>query len=137
MTYKDADGELTNFYYLNSDKLPNNHRYGFRCWTTVKYEAGKGKDVTPIDIFTYKILGPMTLYPYYEIEDVYEVPSNIEYFEKNGIAINVKTEYLSSLQGKITIPNIDGVYRIGTICDKTSKITEIYFLRDNSYTEVA
>ena len=137
MTYKDTDGELTNFYYLSSDKLPNNQRYGFKCWTTVKYEAGKGKDVTPIDIFTYKILGPMTLYPYYEIEDVYEVPSNIEYFEKNGIAINVKTEYLSSLQGKITIPNIDGVNKVGKICDKTSKITEIYFLRDNSYTEVA
>jgi hypothetical protein len=105
LTYKEAGGTLTNYYYLDSGKLPANQRYGFKCWTTVKYEAGKGKNVDHIDINTYTIRGPINLYPYYEIEDVHATATDDRYFEISGSGvISLKEEYKDSIRGKITIP---------------------------------
>lgn len=130
-TYKEAGGELTNFYYLDSGNLLDNQRYGFKGWTTVKYEAGKGKNVEYVDIFTHIIKGPLNLYPYYEIEDVESVASNMEYFEINGSTINLKEAYKNTIQGKITLPNVVGVNTVGTMRGAT-KITHIYFLRGST-----
>lgn len=131
LTYKAAGGTLTNFYYLDSGNLLDNQRYGFKGWTTVKYEANKGKNVEYVDIFTYVIRGPLNLYPYYEIEDVESVASNLEYFEVNGSVISLKEDYKDTIQGKITLPNIVGVNTVGTMWGAT-KITHIYFLRGSS-----
>ena len=134
-TYKEAGGAMTNFYYLDSDKLPNNQRYGFQGWTTVKYEAGKGKNVEYIDINTHIIQGPINLYPYYVIEDVESVASD-KYFEVDNGQVVLKAEFANSIQGKITIPDLPGATSVGTMRSAPG-ITHIYFLKNsNQYTAI-
>ena len=138
LTYKEAGGTLTNYYYLDSGKLPANQRYGFKCWTTVKYEAGKGKNVDPIDINTYTIRGPINLYPYYEIEDVHATATDDRYFEISGSGvISLKEEYKDSIRGKITIPTyLNNQLVIGIDGFKETNITHVYFLRDSKLQNV-
>lgn len=138
-TYKEAGGELTNFYYLDSKNLPDDYRYAFKGWTTVKYEADKGKNVEYINIYNHEIKGPLNLYPYYETEDVHKVATSEDYFEINNGTISLKSEYKNTLQGKITVPTINGVTSIGSFgggYGNESKITHIYFLNNSTITEI-
>ena len=133
-TYVEAGGTMTNFYYLDSSNLLDYQRYGFKGWTTIKYEIGKGKNVEFIDIETYIIKGPLNLYPYYEIEDAREVASNIEYFNIYNNIIELKEKYKDVLQDKITIPTIKGVTNIRNF--NGPNITHIYFLKDSEITTI-
>lgn len=93
---------MPNYLYKDSSELDELKRYGFKCWTSVKYEVGAGRNVESFDFNTTIIKGPISLYPYYEIEDVEKVATSIEYFTiKNGV-IDLKE---ANLQGKITIPD--------------------------------
>lgn len=134
MTYAEAGGPLTNFYYKDSGDLPAEQRYGFKGWSTSRFDVDEGKNIEFIDLETYVIEKAMNLYPYYETEDVRKVPSSIEYFDiKNGV-ISLKDEYKETLQGKITIPTVDGVTQIGSFGNGYaghSEITHVYFLEDS------
>jgi hypothetical protein len=105
MTYAAAGGPMVNFYYKDSADLPVDKRYGFKGWSTSKFEVDKGKNIEFVNLDTFIITKAMNLYPYYETEDVYTVPSNAEYFKINGNTIffptagfqsgaNVVLEYL-------------------------------------------
>ena len=103
------DNTITNYYYLDSGKLLDYQRYGFRGWTTVLYEPGKGKNMTYYDVNKYKVEGPINFFPYFEIEDCRKEPTNPDYFavDNNG-SIYLKNEYKLILAGKVTIPNLEG-----------------------------
>jgi hypothetical protein len=59
------------------------------------------------------VTGPVTLYPYFKIENVYDTPSNKDYFEVENGAINIKEKYRHTLAGKVTIPDLPGAYIVG------------------------
>lgn len=125
---------MTNFYYKDSSNLPDDKRYGFKGWSTSRFKVDEGKNIEFIDLETHIIEKAMNLYPYYETEDVHKVPSSLEYFDiRNGI-ISLKAEYKGALQGKITVPTVDGVTQIGSFGNGNygqSKITHVYFLEDS------
>lgn len=133
-TYAEAGGTMPNYLYKDGSKLGSLQRYGFKCWTNAKYEVGAGRNVEPFDFNTTIVKGPMSLYPYYEIENVEEVSTNIEYFTiKNGV-ISLKE---TNLQGKITIPDPsefgEGVTAstIGSFSAGT-EITHVFFKKDST-----
>ena len=133
-TYKAVDGPMVNFYYKDSSKLKDEERYAFRGWSTNKYGIEEIKNPVYIDLEKDQITGPLILYPHYVIENATKVASNIEYFNINGDTISLKDEYKETLQGKITIPTIVGVTKVGGFGNgygSQSKITHIYFLADS------
>lgn len=133
-TYKAAGGPMVNFYYKDSSKLKDEERYAFRGWSTNKYGIEEIKNPVYIDLEKDQITGPLILYPHYVIENATKVASNIEYFNINGDTISLKDEYKETLQGKITIPTIVGVTKVGGFGNgygSQSKITHIYFLADS------
>lgn len=140
MTYTQAGGPMTNFYYKDSSNLPDDRRYGFKGWSTSKFKVDEGKNIEFIDLETYVVEKAMNLYPYYVTENVYEVASNEEYFEIINGAISIKDEYKASLEGKITIPNsqatILGKITTGLFGDQ-SKITHVYFLNGSKIDQVS
>ncbi len=130
------DGPIKNFLYRDDSNLADNLRYGFKGWSGTNY--GDITVVNPeyIDITTYRVTGPLVLYPHYVVEDARQVPSSLEYFEVTGSTIGLKEEYKETLQGKITIPTVNGVTQIKTSAfskgsNTQSKITHIYFLSDS------
>lgn len=133
MTYKAAGGTFTNYYYLESDRaISNTQRYGFRGWSTVKYEADKGSNVVFIDVETHPVKGPLNLYPYYEVEDVYTTPTNPDYFEIVNGALVLKEGYENFLAGKITIPEVIGTDIVGSMRSAPG-ITHVFFLRHSTH----
>ena len=136
-TYREANGPLTNFYYLDSSDLPEDKRYGFRGWTISRFSVDEGKNVEYFDLENDIVKKAMNLYPYYETENVYETASSSEYFVISGNTINIKEEYRTTLKGKITLPNIDGVNTVGNF-SYMPEITHVYFLRNSkNYTSYA
>ena len=137
-TCASQDSTITNFYYLDSNKLLDYQRYGFKGWTTVLYEPGKGKNMTFYDVYTYEVEGPINFFPYFEIEDCRKVPTNIEYFEfdKANKTIYLKEEYRTALAGKITIPNIEDAHTASFFTSYinivNTGITHIYFLEGST-----
>ena len=106
-----------------------------------KFKVDEGKNIEFFDLENDPVEKAINLYPYYETEDVHKIASSIDYFDiKNGV-ISLKNEYKDTLQGKITVPTIDGVTQIGSfsygnVSGKTSKITHIYFLENSKITTV-
>ena len=136
-TYKASGGPLTNFYYLDSADLPEDKRYGFRGWTTSRFSVDEGKNVEYFDLENDVVKKAMNLYPYYETESVYEAASSSEYFVVSGNTISIKEEYRTTLKGKITLPEIDGVSVVGDF-KNMPEITHVYFLRGSkNYTSYA
>ena len=133
MTYSDAKGPMTNFYYKDSSDLPAEKRYGFKGWSTSKFKVDEGKNIEFVDLEKDPIEKAINLYPYYETEDVHKVASNLEYFKIEDGIISLKDEYKATLQGKITIPSVNGVTTLGNF-QKSNKITHIYFLDDSKIT---
>ena len=134
-TYKEANGPMVNFYYKDSDDLPENKRYTFKGWSTSRFKVDEGKNIEYFDLENTIVEKGINLYPYYITEDVYEVASDINYFNINGKDMTLKEEYKSTLQGKITIPTVPGVEKIGGFCGSpeiNSKITHIYFLKNSN-----
>jgi hypothetical protein len=129
LTYHEAGGPLTNFYYKDSSDLPENKRYGFRGWTTGQYAVDKGgANVRYFNLEKDKVVKALNLYPYYETEDVYNDPSNLEYFnidEKNG-TIALRREYKNSFKGKLTIPNIKGISKVNDF-ESIKGLTHVFF----------
>lgn len=139
MSYVDAGGPMTNFYYKDSSDLPDNKRYGFKGWSTSRYKVDEGKNIEFIDLKNDKIVKAMNLFPYYVTEDVYEVASSEEYFDIVNGVVSLKDEYKETLQGKITVPNFPNATMIGKFFGSNSgdyKVTHIYFLRGSNYTSV-
>lgn len=133
-TYTAAGGPMTNFYYLDSSKLPEDKRYGFRGWTTAKFSVDEGKNIEFFNLEKDIVKKAMNLYPYYETESVYDTASKLEYFEVKNGTINIKEQYRNTLKGKITLPDIDGVHTVGDF-QKMPEITHVYFLKNsNKYT---
>ena len=137
MTYSQAGGPMTNFYYKDSGNLPEELRYTFKGWSTSKFKVDEGKNIQYFDLDNTIVEKAVNLYPYYVTENVYEVASNLEYFNIVGNTIELKDQYKDTLQGKITIPTVKGVTTIqsfghGYISE--SKITHIYFLKDSTIT---
>ena len=127
-TYREANGPLTNFYYLDSSDLLDDERYGFVCWTTAKYKVGEGKNVTPFDLENSVVEKALNLYPYYVKENVREVPSNLEYFNVNkqtGV-ISLNSIYKNTFKGKLTIPDIEGISKISSF-ESIDGLTHVYF----------
>lgn len=131
------DGPISNFLYRDSSSLGSNLRYGFQGWTGVNY--GDANVIKPeyINPTTHIVTGPVTLYPYYKIEDVNEVPSNSEYFEIINKVVRVKEKYRNALAGKITIPNPLSDSSVVTIGDMACpNVDHVYFLNDAPYTTI-
>lgn len=132
------DGPIQNFLYKDDSKLADNLRYSFLGWSGTNY--GDMTVINPeyINIKTYHITNSLTLYPHYKTEDAYKVASSLEYFEIIGNTISLKEQYMGTLQGKITIPTVEGVTIVGSFkggyFGKQSKITHIYFLEDSTIT---
>lgn len=127
-TYREANGPLTNFYYLDSSDLLDDERYGFVCWTTAKYKVGEGKNVTPFDLENSVVEKALNLYPYYVKENVREVPSNLEYFNINkqtGV-ISLNSIYKNTFKGKLTIPDIEGITKVSSF-ESIDGLTHVYF----------
>ena len=136
MTYAAAGGPMVNFYYKDSADLPVDKRYGFKGWSTSKFEVDKGKNIEFVNLDTFIITKAMNLYPYYETEDVYTVPSNAEYFKINGNTISLNPKYIKTIKGKITIPSISGVNTVngfgpGGYGIEDSEITHVFFIGNN------
>ena len=139
-TYRAAGGPLTNYYYRDSADLRDEQRYGFQGWSTNKYGTEEIKNPVYINLDTYQIQGPMTLFPHYLIEDVRKVPTDISYFNVSGSTISLKQEYREVFEGKITIPTVSGVTHLGQISkpeyNANNRITHMYFLNDSAITEI-
>jgi hypothetical protein len=129
------EGKMTNFYPMTDkamlDKLPDSERYGFRGWSTAKFEVGEGKNMEYFDLENEIVKRAMNLYPYYERESVYEVATSEEYFEVRNNAINIKEKYRNSLRGKITLPNMVGATAVGDFSNMP-EITHVYFLNNST-----
>ena len=142
-TYKEANGPMVNFYYKDSDDLPENKRYTFKGWSTSRFKVDEGKNIEYFDLENTIVEKGINLYPYYITEDVHEVATNEEYFDitTNG-QISLKEEYRETLQGKITIPTIINGIKVKAMGPFTngygtqSKITHVYFLQDSEITSI-
>lgn len=141
------NGSMVNYWYKEEDSnIKSNQRYGFKGWITGFIEVGKGRNVETIDITSYVVKGPINFYPYYEVENVEEVPTNPDYFniDKLNKAIYLKEEYRNLLAGKITIPgpeDFSGNPDITTVSKMTNNgetpITHVYFKKGSSnYTSI-
>jgi len=135
-TYSELEeGQMTNFYPMTDkamlDKLPNDERYGFRGWSTAKFEVGEGKNMEYFDLENDIVKRAMNLYPYYERENVRDVATNAEYFELSGTVLKLKPQYLNSISGKVTIPDVSGAESVGGF-EKCPGITHLYFLRNSN-----
>lgn len=143
-TYVSAGGSMTNYWYKDSSNLKDTERYGFKGWTTNAYPVGGASNPKFIDLNTYPITKTLILYPYYEIENVENVSTNVDYFEvlANG-TIRLKEK---NLKGKITIPepsefvNYTGsssIKTIGSFSEGTG-ITHVFFRKGSTaYTTIA
>lgn len=129
------EGQMTNFYPMTDqkmlDKLPDDKRYGFKGWSTAKFEVDEGKNMEYFDLENDIVKRAMNLYPYYETESVYDVATNEEYFEVVDGAIRIKEIYRNTLQGKITLPNMAGAHIVGDF-QQMPYITHVYFLKNSS-----
>ena len=135
-TYRAANGPLTNYWYLDSEKLPLEKRYGFQGWTTARFKVDEGRNIEYVDLNTFVITKAMNLYPYYITEDVYTTPTNPDYFTTNGQQIVLKSEYVDFLAGKITIPEFTGVKEVGSF-NGAPNITHVFFLQNSTnYTSI-
>lgn len=135
-TYRDANGPLTNYWYLDSSKLPLDRRYGFQGWSTARFKVDEGRNMEYVDLDTQVITKAMNLYPYYITEDVYSVPTNPNYFQLIGRELVLKDEYRASLAGKITIPDVTGASIVGGM-NNNPEITHVFFLRGSTqYTAI-
>lgn len=135
-TYRAGGGTQVNYLYKDSSNLNTLERYGFKGWTTTKYEIGKGRNVEYIDLETYIVKGPLSLYPYYEIENVTQVATNPDYFAVSNGVLYLKEEYAGSLAGKVTIPNVSGATKVGSLAG-ASGLTQINFLSGSTqYTSI-
>ena len=135
------EGQMTNFYPMTDEimlnKLPSDRRYDFKGWSTAKFDVDKGRNMEYFDLENEIVKRATNLYPYYETEDVREVASSSEYFVVSGNTINIKEEYRTTLKGKITLPNIEGVSVVGDF-SYMPEITHVYFLRNSkNYTSYA
>lgn len=130
-TYAAAGGPMTNYYYLDSSKLPSNQRYGFKGWSTAKFKVDEGKNVEFVDLNTFVIKKAINLYPYYVTEDVETVATNPDYFMVSGSQIVLKEEYKDFIAGKITIPEMVGATTIGSMRSAPG-ITHVFFLRNST-----
>ena len=143
-TYAGVGGPMTNFYYLDSSKLPDNQRYSFKGWSTNKYETGEVANPVYFDLEHTVVKNSILLYPHYIIEDVYKVATSGEYFDINQYGrINLRSEYKTNLAGKITIPtqiNNITVKSIGSMglnsYNSTSELTHVYFLPDSQVEKI-
>lgn len=130
-TYAAAGGPMTNYYYLDSSKLPSNQRYGFKGWSTAKFKVDEGKNIEFVDLNTFVIKKAINLYPYYVTEDVETVATNPDYFMVSGSQIVLKEEYKDFIAGKITIPEMVGATTVGSMRSAPG-ITHVFFLRNST-----
>lgn len=138
-TYVAAGGPITNYWFKDSNDLPDDRRYGFKGWSTSKFKVDEGNNIEFIDLANHVVEKAMNLYPYYVTENVREVASSEEYFTVNSNTISLKDEYKDTLVGKITVPTIPGVTKLGSFSrgyTGNSKITHVYFLPDNQISQV-
>ena len=139
MTYTEIGGPMVNFYYKDSSDLPEDKRYAFKGWSTSRFKVDEGKNIQYFDLNNTIVKKAINLYPYYVTENVYEVASDINYFNIVGDAIYLKDEYRYTLEGKITVPTVNGVTKLGDFgvsYGEISKITHIYFLKDSSISTI-
>lgn len=151
------DGPIKNYYYRDDSELNTFERYKFLGWGT----SYGSSNPTYFNITTQKIEGPLSLYAYYEVEDVNTNETNIDYFDikmsnRIGLSqfghvsssgnttiaelqISIKEEYKDVLQGKITLPSFFNGQAIKMIGDfsKANLITNVFFKSDAQYIYVA
>lgn len=161
-----ATNQNTPMYLGRDDSaLEEYERYAFKGWISEKDFKNNVENPEIINLNTRQVAYDMNLYPYYIIEDARKVPSSLEYFNitKESIkfvpsvynldgsinigndktinlgevyVLSLKSEYASSISGKITLPNKDrnGNYItvIGSF-DGASDITHVFFLEGNRY----
>ena len=88
---------MVNFYYKDSEDLPEDKRYTFKGWSTSRFKVDEGKSIEYFDLENTIVEKGINLYPYYVTEDVYTVASDINYFNINGKDMTLKEEYKSTL----------------------------------------
>jgi hypothetical protein len=134
------NGSIRNYWYKDSSSFEDvAKRWSFQGWSTSNYGTGSVNNPSYIDLDTYVVRSPITLYAHYIEEDCRAVASKAEYFEvtpgsNNTCSLSLKAMYRDSLQGKITIPaNIErnGTnYRVTSIGNSgfaSTKITHVFF----------
>ena len=134
------NGSIRNYWYKDSSSFEDvAKRWSFQGWSTSNYGTGPVNNPSYIDLDTYVVRSPITLYAHYVEEDCRAVASKAEYFEitpgsNNTCSLSLKAMYRDSLQGKITIPaNIErnGTnYRVSSIGNSgfaSTKITHVFF----------
>ena len=136
------------------------YRYALRGWTTTEnyggyYDTGMNIDDYLVDISTIPVIGNITLYAVFQLESVYDKPTDYKYFNFTAIndnikgvgwQISLKEEYATMLTGKITLPakyTKDGIEKdvvsIGKFqynIDTPLNITHIFFMPGSKYVSV-
>ena len=150
-------------YLTKSDTdLPLEQRYTFKGWISEK-DYGNSLNPTIIDLDTTRVVyDNLNLYAYYVIENVYDVATDLKYFniEQENIdielthyltndtstsetislgrqyVISLKDEYKNTLGGKITLPSVDAngnrITSIGKF-NLNEQITHIFCKSDAQY----
>lgn len=150
------NGSMINYLYADDTSLGEEKRYTFKGWTITKYEVGKGKNIDFIDLTNYIVKGPVSLYPYYEIEDITKVssePSYFEYEESKDYSADTSTLIIRlkenvPLQGKVSIPNpleVNSKLNLANYdyitfdfmnMDFKDKVNLVYFKLDSPYSNI-
>lgn len=136
------DGPMKNFNYRDSSALDLDKRWAFQGWTTTNYGSTTAMNPTYVDVTSLTVVNHVNLYAYYRQENVYEVPTSLEYFDfvsysNNTVyGIKVKEAYKTVLAGKITLPSVkDGKPVVAIENDGfrgVTNITHVFFLKSNT-----
>ena len=159
--------ELTNRFHTNVIE-PNpvletadEYRYTLRGWTLTEnyggyYDQGVKVEDYLVDITTIPVVSDITLYAVFQLESVYDNPTDEKYFNFNkinnetygvGYQISLKKEYAHMITGKVTLPathtengDTQNVVSIGAFQDGIKEplnITHIFFMPGSKYVSIA
>lgn len=135
-------GSMLNYYYRDESDCEENERWNFVGWSQTYYgdaeiDTKTAVWVNPADLI---VQGTVKLYAYYQKVDFKTIPMKEEYFElvNNGgyVNVQVKEDYRSILQGKLTIPYLIGATGIGNIGQNNTLITDVYFINGDKYLSI-
>lgn len=143
------------YRYRSDNGLASDERWTFKGWMSeVDYNAmltNSALTPTILDLNTTLVSSNMKLYAYYAKENATQVASDMILFNispkytlhnvsKNGYSISIKPEFVSLIQGKITVPSKDSsgnnIEALGSFVGCIN-LKEIYFLPNNAYTKIA